>query len=412
MSLRIPRGLSPARLARAVLALAVVVPAPSLLPRVFAEDAQPPTAGARLDAAFAKGAAWLAAQQKEGGAWNDQQGKPDVGITGLVVASIAGGPAALRAPHQAAIDKGCAYLLSCQQLNGGIHDPGKIPALSNYKTCIAIMALTAADREKYKDAILKARASLEGNQFCEKYHGIQPDDSAYGGWEYDEHSPGKPGPDLSNVSFTVEALKEAGLPADSEIWKRAVKFLERCQNRSESNDRKELLAAKGLAVGNDGGFTYDPTQSKAGEAVGADGKKALASYGSMTYSGIKSFIYAGVDKKDPRVQAAYGWIQQHFTLEENPGLRTDADPQSGRRGWFYYFHTFAKALDAWGEKELVTEDGVKHLWADELAVKLAALQSPEGWWQNENPKWWEDYRPLVTSYSLLSMARCAKWTSR
>ena len=48
-------------------------------------------------------------------------------------------------------------------------------------------------------------------------------------------------------------------------------------------------------------------------------------------------IYAGVTKDDPRVKAAYEWIQKHYTLDENPGM--------GGNGLYYYYHTFAKALD-------------------------------------------------------------------
>ena len=39
----------------------------------------------------------------------------------------------------------------------------------------------------------------------------------------------------------------------------------------------------------------------------------------MTYAGLKSFLYAGVGKDDPRVKAAIGWVRRHYTLSENPG---------------------------------------------------------------------------------------------
>ena len=47
----------------------------------------------------------------------------------------------------------------------------------------------------------------------------------------------------------------------------------------------------------------------------------LRSLGAMTYGGLKSFLYAGVKKDDPRVQGAVKWIRAHYTLEENPGLK-------------------------------------------------------------------------------------------
>lgn len=44
------------------------------------------------------------------------------------------------------------------------------------------------------------------------------------------------------------------------------------------------------------------------------------SYGSISYAGMLSFIYAGLDKDDPRVKAVLQWITENYTLNENPGL--------------------------------------------------------------------------------------------
>ncbi len=356
----------------------------------------------KLEAVVGKGADWLVAQQKDG-AWLDQGGKPDVGITGLVVAGLAGAPAAVLAKHQKAVDAGIDYLLKNQQESGAIFERDKIPTLSNYKTSVALMALAAYGQDRVKDAVAKARTYLEGTQFGESHMKVQQDDMNYGGWDYDEKSQ-KPGADMSNVQFALEALHKAGLPAESEAWKRAQRFLNRCQNRSESNDFSEQLGKQGVKVQNDGGFVYDPFASKAGMIDLPGGGKGLLSYGSMTYAGLKSFIYAHVDKQDPRVQAAYGWLRARWTLDENPGLRTDADPKLGKQGWYYYFHTLSKALAAYGEKTLKDDKGVEHAWANELVAKLASLQQEDGSWVNsEQPRWWEDYRPLATSYVLMAL---------
>ena len=45
----------------------------------------------------------------------------------------------------------------------------------------------------------------------------------------------------------------------------------------------------------------------------------------MTYAGLKSMMYAGLGKDDPRVKAAWGWIQKNYTVDENPGLAYAAD---------------------------------------------------------------------------------------
>lgn len=374
----------------------------------FAEDA--PTGAAKLEVVFGKGAAYLLKQQAASGAWVDQGGKDDVGITGLALAGLAGAPAAVRAGYQEAIDKGVAYLLSKQQENGAIFDPDKVPTMSNYKTCVALLGLCAVGGAKVEAAVTKARTYLEGTQFSEQHLAVQADDMNYGGWDYDEKTQ-KPGSDMSNVQFALEALSKAGLDPKSETWKRAQRFLNRCQNRTESNDFSEQLAKENIKVQNDGGFAYDPFASKAGMVDLPGGAKGLTSYGSMTYAGLKSFIYAQVDKNDPRVQAAYHWLQERWTLDENPGLRTDADPKLGQTGWFYYFQTLAKALDAYGEKKLKDAKGVEHAWANELVDKLASLQKDDGAWVNDIvPRWWEDYPPLVTGYVLMALNASRKWT--
>ncbi|MFH1227201.1 MAG: prenyltransferase/squalene oxidase repeat-containing protein [Planctomycetota bacterium] len=239
-------------------------------------------------------------------------------------------------------------------------------------------------------------------------NGPESADKDFGGWGYDEKK-GTVNANLSTTAYAMDALHLAGLPKDSEVYKRAVEFLAKVQDSSEYN--------KFRATENSGGFSYSPVESKGGEKTTPDGKKVLKTYGSMTYAGVKSFIYAYLDKNDPRVQAAYNWIKSNYTLDENPGLRTDAEPNLGKQGLFYYYHTFAKSLDAYGEKTLVTADlsagqaGKKeHLWANELVGKLAGMQKPDGSWSNEVSRWWEDFAPLATSYSLMSLNICRKWS--
>ena len=66
--------------------------------------------------------------------------------------------------------------------------------------------------------------------------------------------------------------------------------------------------------------------------------RSLRSYGSMTYAGFKSLIYAGLTEQDPRVQAAYNWLRTHYTFDRNPGV--------GQQGLFYYYLAMARALRA------------------------------------------------------------------
>ena len=79
---------------------------------------------------------------------------------------------------------------------------------------------------------------------------------------------------------------------------------------------------------------------------GPDGKRIVRSYGSMTYAGLKSMIYCGLTKDDPRVKAAWNWIRKNWTLDINPGMQfsNPKDPKAGESGLYYYYHTLARAL--------------------------------------------------------------------
>ncbi|NQU24898.1 MAG: terpene cyclase/mutase family protein, partial [Candidatus Nealsonbacteria bacterium] len=214
--------------------------------------------------------------------------------------------------------------------------------------------------------------------------------ASHGGGGYGKHER----PDLSNTSFLVEALIAAGNGPDDEAVKKALIFVSRCQNlETEHNTTKH--ASKNP----DGGYYYTPVGEGESQA-GTTANGGLRSYGSMTYAGLKSMIYAGVGPDDPRVKAALKWAQMNYALDTNPGL--------GSAGLYYYYHTFAKALDATGLDVIEDAEGVKHDWRSELLEELAKRQRPDGSWINENARWMEGDPALVTGYALLSLTYCRK----
>ena len=241
------------------------------------------------------------------------------------------------------------------------------------------MALSATGNPQYADVIKKAQRYVVGIQLDEG-EGITPDDKFYGGIGYG----GDPSTrDLSNLNVALQGLKESGLPEENDVWDKAIKFLERCQNNSETNDQK--------LVGNDGGFVYYPGNSKAGN----DEEGIPRSYSGMTYAGLLSFIYTNVDKNDPRVQSAVRWIKNHYTVDENYGI--------GMEGLYYNYHTMAKALAAYDESEITDAKGMTHDWYSELAKKIISLQKSDGYWINEEDRWMEQDPVLVTSYAILAL---------
>ena len=120
---------------------------------------------------------------------------------------------------------------------------------------------------------------------------------------------------------------------------------------------------------------------------------------AMTYAGLKSFLYAGVSKDDPRVKGALAWIQRHYTLDENPGM--------GKSGLYYYYHTFAKAMDALGQAQITDAEGKKHNWRRDLFEALKKQQKDNGSWQNPGDKNFGESDPvLATAFAVLTLSYC------
>jgi squalene-hopene/tetraprenyl-beta-curcumene cyclase len=199
-------------------------------------------------------------------------------------------------------------------------------------------------------------------------------------------------PDLSNTAFFMDALKAMKHDPDDPAVQQALVFISRCQNLESEHNTTPFSARNP-----DGGFYYTPAAGGSSQA-GQTETGGLRSYGSMTYAGLKSMIFAGVGPEDPRVKAAIEWIRRNYTLDTNPGI--------GSAGQYYYYHTFAKALDAVGVATFEDERGVKHDWRAELVSALASRQNQDGSWINENDRWLEGDPNLVTSYALLALAYC------
>jgi squalene-hopene/tetraprenyl-beta-curcumene cyclase len=339
----------------------------------------------------ADGAAYKAAVQKAISYLSDQAQAPDgsfaahagPGVTAVVAAAI------LRhdpSPDQPATAKALKYLEGFIQPDGAVS--AKDSLLRYYETSLALVAFAAANRDgRYSKTIADAEKFLKANQWTEA-QGHDKSSPNYGGAGYGKHKR----PDLSNTQFLVDALRAAGAGPDDEAMQRALVFVSRCQNL-ESEHNTMPWAAKNP----DGGFYYTPAaggESQAGKTP--DG--GLRSYGSMTYAGLKSMIYAGLTADDPRVKAAVKWVQRHYDLKSNPGM--------GQEGLYYYYHALAKGLDAAGINELTDADGHKHDWRAELRAELLARQRPDGSWVNQNARWLEGEPSLVTGYVLLTLSYC------
>ena len=325
-----------------------------------------------------KGSAYLAKAQAEDGSFSGETG---TGITSIIAAAL------LRnghGPEDPVVARALEYLKQFVQADGGIYKSGSTHR--NYETAIAAMAFNLANKDgQYNDLLKNAEKYLKEVQW-DTAEGHGESSMYYGGAGYGSHSR----PDLSNTSFLIDTLKQLGTSEDDPAMQRALVFVSRCQNLdTKYNDSK--FADKV----NDGGFYYTVAAGGSSPA-GTEADGGLRSYGSMTYAGLKSMIFAGVDEDDERVKAALEWISKNYAIDENPGM--------GENGLYYYYHTFAKALDAVGKSELVDETGKSHNWKQDLIEALAKRQQADGSWVNAQPRWLENDPNLVTGYALLALS--------
>ncbi|MCA9066721.1 MAG: terpene cyclase/mutase family protein, partial [Planctomycetaceae bacterium] len=304
----------------------------------------------------ARGIAFLRLTQGENGAWPS----PDtVGITGLVVNALTESGLSVDDPLAA---RALSFLVAQQKEDGGIYSEGS--RHQNYETCISVVALAAANADgRYQATIRKAERYLRDLQWDEG-EGIESSDGAYGGGGYDS----KQRPDMSNTQFLIEALKSAGAGEDDPAIQKALIFVSRAQNLESTHN---TLPYAGKV--NDGGFIYTPARGGESKA-GTTDNGGHRSYGSITYAGLKSLIYAGLTREDPRVIAATKWIKANYTLSENPGM--------GQQGLFYYYHTFARTMSVLEVDSFTDAEGRQHDWRKELLTVLQQKQDGNGSWKN------------------------------
>ncbi|MHB8522334.1 MAG: cycloartenol synthase [Limisphaerales bacterium] len=336
------------------------------------------------------GLEWLRANQNTNGFWSTAE---HPAVTALALTAFSGDPAG-RFGHIKATrrEQGYAYLLRCAKPDGGIYQKG----LANYNTAVVMMALLAAQQPDYDPILRKARRFLVGLQVDLGEPG-KLDTAMDGGIGYDSQ---RNRADINNTLLALEALHyskrliqdQSPVDARDLDWQAAIHFIQSCQNLPAYN--RESWAADDPQ--NKGGFIYYPGNSMAGAATNtATGRIAFRSYGSASYAGLLSYIYADLRKDDPRVTAVTDWLRRNYTVDQNPGL--------GPQGLFYYLHTMTKALTIAGVNEFDLDGARSVNWRKDVALKLLNLQQKDGSWANSNARWWEKDPALVTAYAVIAL---------
>jgi squalene-hopene/tetraprenyl-beta-curcumene cyclase len=351
----------------ALLALAATL---ALAPAAQAADEMDPALKEKARRSIDAGLHYLRGQQAENGSLSGS-----VGITALALRGFLESHRGYNEGDGPFVTRPVEFLLSKVNDDGSISE-----SLQNrsYNTAVALVALAATKNPKYDAAIAGGQKFLRGHQIDEG-EGYQQDHRYYGGIGYG----GDERPDMSNLYLAIEGLKATATDPKDPVWQKALVFVNRSQNRSESNDQ--------AWAGNDGGFVYMPGWNPPEFGGGT------ASYGGMTAAGLIGLLFAGVDRNDPRIQAAYKWMTSNYTLETNPG--TDA-----KHGLFYFYNAFAKVMAAYGDDTFVDGKGQVHNWRNELAQKLISLQAADGSWVNaDSNKWWENNPQLVTAWTVIAL---------
>jgi squalene-hopene/tetraprenyl-beta-curcumene cyclase len=341
------------------------------------------------DAVAGKAAGFLKNTQEPGGGWSTAASP---GVTGVVLTGLLkSGQATAKDPVGEKALKYVENLVNPKYK----HIAGKDPKvqLQNYVTSVNVMALVEAKQaDKYRGIIGDAVEFLKKLQWDEE-EGKDLKSDFYGGAGYDSKSR----PDLSNTQMFLDALKDAGISKNDPALKKALVFVSRCQNlKGETNDQPWAKLI------NDGSFIYTAATGGVTKVVDkAEPDGSLPGYGSMTYAGIKSLIYCGVSKDDPRVKKAYEWIRKNYTVDKNPGM-----PEARSQwGLYYYLATMAKCLDALGLDEVIDDAGGKHDWRKDITESLARRQRPDGSFVNV-ANWMESNPDLDTGYALLALSYC------
>ncbi len=341
--------------------------------------------------AITRGLDYLKSQQnKENGHWVTAE---DPALSALVLSALIQNPA--RADTSDALKRGYDFLLKNVQPDGGIYTKAR----SNYNTAICLMALVLRARPEDEEIIRRARNFVAHQQNDADIPGKtdNPFDGGigYGGAQQGAHA------DLSNTTFALEALyyskklfEDTGKPVEKKDdlnWDAAIQFVSRCQNLKASNDQPWA----GLDKDNTGAFGYTPVPQAPQGGKKDGGPVPMRYYGSISYAGMLSFIYAGLTPSDPRMVAALEWLGNNYTVDENPGM--------GAEGLFYYYHTMAKALATAGVTQLKTKSGSAN-WTADLSRKLISLQNSDGSWANTaSGRWMESDPVLVTAYTVLAL---------
>ena len=127
------------------------------------------------------------------------------------------------------------------------------------------------------------------------------------------------------------------------------------------------------------------------------------------YPARRTWLHVTVHDRQGRAVFESGAITEAGLIQGNDN---DADPLKYEPHYdqitndqHYYYTEFgiSRIGLASGRKYFGTKD-----WYRQGAARLIRAQQPDGSWMNENNRWWEKDRALVTAYSVITLEMIAR----
>ncbi len=311
--------------------------------------------------AIEKGKAYILSKQRLDGAWNDKvhyYADGAVGETELCLATLA---FTGEHPNREMIAKGLQALLS-RRLNYTYAVSARMIALAHLQGKLLGDRRRLVREALKRDALWLASTQNRGGGWGYLGQGGKMASNAY--------------TDLSNTQMAMLALREAaraGIEVPDAVWVRSLKHYVTRQRP-------------------DGSWNYGETDKRAG-GTNREG------YGAMTAAGLASVLIAAdfldaasgcpcrggrsgrvQSDLDRRVDAALQWLERNFSTTENP-----RGAEAFGKRIHYWFYSVERAGSAAGYKYFGGHD-----WFREIAKVLLGSQKEDGSWQGQ-------YGPLITT---------------
>ena len=296
----------------------------------------------KLVESLRKGAAFLSQKQRPDGMWENHPGITAMAATALLRQP---GPTARSRSADGQARRSTA-LAKLAKPDGGIYEKD----IPHYITAVSMMAFVAGGRAQDKPLIEKGRRYLADHLSTKAKACRRATSSTAASATAARATAGEPTSSASSTA--LRAMKEAELPANDAAWDKAIKFLQRTQNNSETNDQTWAT--------NDGGFIYYP-----GLQPGAARRRPTARPATPAHE-----LHLGEREEDRPARAGgaeVGPRQLHGRREPRA---------SGRRRSTTTTWCSRRRCRRWASRSIVDAKGRRHNWREDLGRSCSRCSTP------------------------------------